>query len=326
MIDVAVEFRFDREKTKEFRQLDIIMNRRNFITNTLASTAALATSTDVLAQKSNKTNLEVLVLATNWGFEGSNDDLCKKVKGLGYDGIEVWWPGESYSDLIKALQKYELQVGFLCGGSDSNFEKHAAQFKKAVTEAAASSVQKPLYINCHSGRDYFEPAQNSKLIDFAIEKSEQSGVGIYHETHRSRMCFAAHVTKAFLEKHPKMKLTLDISHWTNVHESLLDDQPEAVNLALQRTEHIHARIGHQEGPQVNDPRAPEWKAALDKHLGWWDQVIKNKEKSGSKRITFLTEFGPPTYLPTLPYTMQPVADQWDINVHMLNLIKNRYTK
>ena len=66
-----------------------------------------------------------------------------------------------------------------------------------------------------------KPAQNSKLIDFTIEKSEQSGVGIYHETHRSRMCFAAHITKTFLEKHPKMKVTLDISHWTNVHESLV---------------------------------------------------------------------------------------------------------
>ena len=45
------------------------MNRRNFLTNTLATTAAMATSAEVLAQKSTKTNLEVIVLATNWGFE-----------------------------------------------------------------------------------------------------------------------------------------------------------------------------------------------------------------------------------------------------------------
>lgn len=304
------------------------MNRRNFITKTLATTAALAHTSQAIGKKNMKTDLEVLVMATNWGFEGTNEQLCKKVKALGYDGIEVWWPtnAEAYKDLMNALQKHELHVGFLCGGSDSNFEKHQTQFKTAVSEAVKSPVQKPLYINCHSGRDYFEAKQNAQLIDFTIEKSEQSGIGVYHETHRSRMCFAAHITKTFLEKHPKMKLTLDISHWTNVHESLLEDQAEAVNLALQHTEHIHARIGHQEGPQVNDPRAPEWKTTLDKHLGWWDEVIKNKEKVGSKRITFLTEFGPPNYLPTLPYTMQPLANQWDINVYMLNLIKNRYTK
>jgi hypothetical protein len=41
-------------------------------------------------------------------------------------------------------------------------------------------------------------------------------------------------------------------------------------------------------------------------------------------MTILTEFGPPDYLPTLPYTRQPVASQWDINVHMMQLLKKRY--
>ena len=38
----------------------------------------------------------------------------------------------------------------------------------------------------------------------------------------------------------------------------------------------------------------------------------------------LTEFGPPHYLPALPYTQQPVADQWAINVHMMQLLRKRY--
>jgi hypothetical protein len=123
-----------------------------------------------------------------------------------------------------------------------------------------------------------------------------------------------------------MKLTLDISHWTNVHESMLTDQKVNVDLALSRTYNVHARIGHEEGPQVNDPRGPEWKYALDHHLEWWDKVVALREAEGAKQITFLTEFGPPNYLPTIPYTRQPVANQWDINLYMLNLIKTRYNK
>jgi hypothetical protein len=46
---------------------------------------------------------------------------------------------------------------------------------------------------------------------------------------------------------------------------------------------------------------------------------------GASRMTFLTEFGPADYLPTLPYSRQPVANQWDINVYMLQLIRNRYS-
>jgi hypothetical protein len=97
-----------------------------------------------------------------------------------------------------------------------------------------------------------------------------------------------------------------------------------MKLVLSRTGHIHARIGHAEGPQVNDPRAPEWKDALNAHLTWWDAIVANKLKHGETLITFLTEFGPPAYLPTLPYTQQPVANQWEINVHMMQLLRARY--
>jgi len=96
-----------------------------------------------------------------------------------------------------------------------------------------------------------------------------------------------------------------------------------VALALGRADHIHARVGHPEGPQVNDPRAPEWDDAVKAHLGWWDAVAGRKKSEG-KMLTILTEFGPPHYLPALPYTQQPVASQWEINVHMLEILRKRY--
>ncbi len=92
---------------------------------------------------------------------------------------------------------------------------------------------------------------------------------------------------------------------------------------LEKVDHIHSRIGHSQGPQVNDPRAPEWQNAVKAHLAWWDTVIARKKKNG-ERMTILTEFGPPDYMPTLPYTRQVVADQWAINVHVMNLLKKRY--
>jgi hypothetical protein len=105
---------------------------------------------------------------------------------------------------------------------------------------------------------------------------------------------------------------------------LLADQKETIDLALSRTNHIHARIGHAEGPQVNDPRAPEWKDAVNAHFHWWDQVVKRRRAEG-QFVTFLTEFGPPNYLQTLPFTNQPVANQWDINVYMMQLLRKRYS-
>jgi hypothetical protein len=40
---------------------------------------------------------------------------------------------------------------------------------------------------------------------------------------------------------------------TNVHESLLVDQTEAVELVIAHNDRVHSRIGHTEGPQVNNP-------------------------------------------------------------------------
>ena len=95
-------------------------------------------------------------------------------------------------------------------------------------------------------------------------------------------------------------------------------------MALGRAEHIHARIGHPEGPQVNDPRASEWDAIVKMHIEWWDTIVKRKRAEG-KPITILTEFGPPPYLPTIPYTNQPIANQWDINVYMMQILRKRYS-
>lgn len=268
-------------------------------------------------------NFSLTLLATNWGFQGSWDAFCAKAKETGYDGIEVWLPQqeEEQEKLFTALEKHRLKYGFLAAGSESNFEEHLAQFQRSVEAAVAF---KPLYVNCHSGRDYFSFEQNKQFIDFTTKLSKSSGVSIYHETHRSRMLFAAHIAKNFLEKIPDLRLTLDISHWCNVHESLLQDQKEAVELAISRTDHVHARVGHAESPQITDPRAPEWEKEVVAHFQWWDQILKNKIEAG-RPLSMTAEFGPPNYMAAVPYTRQPLADLWEVNAYMMGLWKERYS-
>lgn len=269
---------------------------------------------------------ELLFMATSWGYNGSTADFCALAKKEGYEGIEVWWPGEdleAQKELFDALKKYNLQVGFLCGAGEHDSNQHLSSFMKNVAAVLGNSFQKPLYINCHSGKDYFTYEENKKIIDFTVKKAKSSGIPIYHETHRGRMLYTAPISRNFIEKNPELRITLDISHWCVVHESLLGNQKETIKMVLDRVDHIHSRVGHPEGPQVSDPRAPEWADALNAHLAWWDQVIERKKSKG-ERMTILTEFGPPDYMPTLPYTRQPVADQWAINVFMMNLLRKRY--
>lgn len=267
-------------------------------------------------------DFKLTVLATNWGYPGSVEDFAKRAKDDGYDGVEHWLPDQAKdrNALMNALTKHGLKYGFLFGSGEKDFSKNIENFEKML---AIGLALKPIFFNSHSGKDFFNATQAKAFFDLTTKKSKETGIPIYHETHRGRLCFAAHVTKAYLENNPSLRLTLDISHWCNVHESLLHDQAETVDLALSRTDHIHARVGHPEGPQVNDPRAPEWKDALEKHLGWWDKVAEMKAKT-TKELTVLAEFGPVDYMPALPYTRQPVANQWEINVYMMKMLRERY--
>ncbi len=306
-------------------------NRRNFLQLTAtAATGALLSSLESVAARplpfiKANAGYELKILATNWGFDGTMDTFCAKAKKEGYDGIENWWPGteKEQQEMFDAVKKYGLDLAIIWGADEGTYTEHAATFKKTVEIFAKQKNQKPIYINLHSGRDYFPFDDSKKLIEYSIALSNETGIPIYHETHRGRMLFAAHTTHEFIKKYPELKLTLDISHWCNVHESMLDNQQDAVAAALERTEHIHARVGYQEGPQVADPRAPEWKYAVDAHFAWWDKVVERKRKAG-ERITFLTEFGPPLYMQTLPYTLQPLSNQWEINVYMMQLLRKRY--
>src|SRR6188768_692253 len=198
------------------------ITRREFINTTaLAGVGALAgpfkTLANPIANAKSVAGFELLILATNWGFSGSLDDFCTRIKKEGYDGAELWCPTEQEdrNKLVAAFAKHNLKFGLLAGGSDADPEKHFQQFKSNVEQAVAL---KPLYINCHSGRDFFSFEQNKKFIDLTTQFNRSSGVPIYHETHRSRILYSAPIARQFIEKIPELRLTLDISHWCNVHE------------------------------------------------------------------------------------------------------------
>ncbi|WP_353128186.1 sugar phosphate isomerase/epimerase family protein [Parapedobacter pyrenivorans] len=285
----------------------------------------LLCSVTMMDAQTQEVPLKVRFFCTNWGMTDTWDAFCERVKTAGFDGVETWLPadGPQLEEMEAALEKHGLQLILLSAGSGKTFDAYLANFVDNLERAVA---RHPVLVNCHTGKDHFTFAQNKALIDAATAISEDSGVEVVHETHRGRFSFAAHITKTYLEALPDLSLALDISHWCNVHESMLADQPEAVELALRRTRHIHARIGHTQGPQVNDPRAPEWEGVVEQHVQWWDSVVEHQRQQGNATLTITTEFGPPTYMPVLPYTRQPVADQWVINQYMLKQLKARYTQ
>lgn len=266
--------------------------------------------------------MNIKYFCPRWGSEELEfTHFAEKVKNDGYDGVEMSFPFEEpeKKEMVKALHENNLLIIAQHWETvDTDFKNHREQFKKRLYNLVSV---KPLFINCQTGKDWFSFEQNLELINLASEISRETGVDIFHETHRGKFSFAAHITKTFLEKLPNIRISADFSHWCCVAESELDDQQEALNLAIERAYHIHARIGFPEGPQITDPRAPEWKSTTEKFLEWWKQIIQQRQKEGISEMTITSEFGPYPYMQRLPLTCVPIANQWEVNVYMKDFLK-----
>ena len=269
--------------------------------------------------------MKVLFFCPIWGSADLTfEDFAAKAKDAGYDGVEIDLPqdAEKKSSILKVLDDMGLSmIAQHWETSDLDLQTHKNNYEKRLYNLAEAN---PLFINSQTGKDHFPFDANCELIELAKKVSESTGVTIFHETHRGKFSFAAHVTRRYLDHFDDLRLSLDISHWCCVAESLLEDQTQAVSLALSRTDHIHSRIGFAEGPQIPDPRVDMWKETLDQHLCWWDQVIKRARDEGREFFTITPEFGPFPYMQIHPETNLPLTNQWDVNVFMKNLLNERY--
>ncbi|MBA4054666.1 MAG: hypothetical protein C0490_08145, partial [Marivirga sp.] len=122
-----------------------MLNRRDFIAaiGTISGAATMATSLNTFAQPLEKIKIaagfQMMIFATNWGYEGTWDQFCSKIKKLGYDGAEAWYPAneEQRKEFLTAFGKHNLKFGLLIGGSDRDHQKHIGQFKSSLDGAVA---------------------------------------------------------------------------------------------------------------------------------------------------------------------------------------------
>jgi len=269
--------------------------------------------------------MKILFFCPIWGnMDLSIVDFASKVKKAGYDGVELSLPLENIEreKVISAIQHLDLlYIGQHWETVALNFEEHKKAYIDRLYNLAKGN---PILIDSQTGIDFFPFEQNMELVNAASGYTSETGIPVVHETHRGKFSFAAHITRQFLEANPDLRIGADFSHWCNVAESLLENQEETLNLAIARADHIHARVGFQEGPQIPDPRAPEWKEVVERHISWWEKILQRARNENREYFTISPEFGPYPYMTILPYTKKPIADQWEVNVYMKNMLKERF--
>jgi hypothetical protein len=267
--------------------------------------------------------MQVLILAAQWGSEHLPfEDFIIKIKEAGFDGVDTWVPldMQERKAFIRLLHEYNLPI--VCHqhqAKGSNIDDFCKSFEYYLNLCMECG---PVLINSHSGRDYFNIDDQLRVIDTAQEFSAKNNIRVAHETHRGRLGFSPYNAKELFALRPEMNVTADLSHWVCVTESYLEHCPDIVDETILRAEHIHARVGHTQGPQVPDPRAPEWRQATKIFTDWWARILEHNRAAGRETFTVTPEFGPPPYMWTLPSTGKPVADQFELNCYIKDLIRN----
>lgn len=244
-----------------------------------------------------------------WGMtEKTIGEQCARIREAGYDGVEAPVPDDRTARAELARQaaanglSYIAQIQVQGPSVLSDFEK------KAQWAAEMGAV----WLNSHTGRDTLPFEEQIRLFSEILKIEENVPLPVSHETHRSRPTFTPWTSKALLDRFEHLTLTADFSHFCCVCESYLEDQSETMAYLCRRSGLVHARVGFPGGPQVPDPRAPEYEKALTVHENWWSLIAKAHAERGEPVFRATIEYGPFPYMHHLPYTDAPIIDLWSL--------------
>lgn len=265
--------------------------------------------------------MELKIFLSCWGNELSLLDAISHAPGWGYHGVEGPLPADAVERKEAAAALAEKQIPYIAeiatGGdyvpaAGLTLRDHLDDLENKL-EGSVTDFE-PLFVNVLGGSDRWSFSECVDFFQRGIDLGRQFGHVISWETHRSRPTFNPWITRDLLLEIPEMRLNCDFSHWCAVCERLvLDEEPEILALCAERCQHLHARIGYDQGPQVPDPSDPYHASNLKAHLRWWQELYCVARDSGANTFTATPEFGPDGYLQLRPFTQEPVAPLIEVN-------------
>ena len=275
----------------------------------------------------------LLLFKTLWGWSDSLDLASERAQREGFDGLEVNLDHPCLEsmpavEVRRRLDRCEqrLIVEIVTGGDYTpslqwSPDDHLAQLDQDLKRATALQPEK---INLITGSDSWSDSIQDGFLAALLDRIEAVPVGVMLETHRSRSLFDPWRLPSRLQRFPRLRLTADLSHWCAVTERLMTPDLAPVQAMAGRVDHIHARVGHPQGPSVSHPFAPEWAEALDAHRRCW-QLFLDQSVPSDQPFTITPEFGPDGYMPQQPFSGEPLADVQAINAEMASWLRSSLT-
>ncbi len=252
--------------------------------------------------------MKIMIYRNLWGCTGARGEAVAAALDGGYDGIEaVLFNDAEHAEMRRVLRRRRapFKGTIWTRHAGTAVADHVRAFKGQLRSYLRTGADS---INVIGGYDCWGEDEAARYFEAALKASDAAGVPVSHETHRNSALHHPFPARKAIERFPELRLTCDFSHWVVACERLIEDQIDLIRLCGTRTDHIHMRVGTEQAPQVADVRSPEARRYLRVFERWWDILWEAQLARGLAVTTACPEFGPPPYLPTLPYSGAPVAD------------------
>ena len=162
-------------------------------------------------------NIKIKYLCTYWGCEDLSAKAFLDLVVLnGYDGVEINFPDDS-----TFIEEFLIEFDLIRKTIHPNFIFVAQQVLPNKIETYESYIQrmsgrleflaslKPYAINSHTGKDYYDFGENSKILELTNQISKSTEIPIWHEIHRGRFSFHLKTLVSYLDIFPKINLIAD---------------------------------------------------------------------------------------------------------------------
>ena len=262
--------------------------------------------------------MKLALFKTLWGHDGDLPSAIGLALEAGFTGIEGPVPAASgtfFQHLDRTPWIAEVTTctppGEYLPCPHLGVDAHLASLEDGIVRSLPGG---PLFITTMAGSDAWGLDDCLHFYEGVLRLQQRHSLVISVETHRGRPTFHPWRTAEILAAIPELRLTCDFSHWCVVTERLvLDQEPVLLERIARHAHHVHGRVGYAQGPQVPDPRAPEYAVERAAHERWWGVLFAAMRERGTETATLTPEFGPDGYLQCHPFTRDPVADLWEIN-------------
>ena len=245
--------------------------------------------------------MQLYTFMSAWACQVKICDAPQFAQQQGYDGFECALPKTQAERELFRMELNRVALPFIAevvlgGGYVPNRRVTAQQqLDELQQQLAALKHFRPLKINCLGSCDAWPADEAVYFFQAAIQLAEDADLNLSFETHRGRSLYSPWQTQYYVEQIPKLRLTLDMSHWYVVCEGLQAPDFALIKSFAPRVDHIHARVGYDQGPQVPTPYANTYLPFFERHMECWQHIWRDQRERNMALSTISPEFGPDGY-------------------------------